>query len=217
MAIRVLIADAQLLFADALGQTLAREEGLEVLEEHPTRGIPAIEAVLALRPDVALLDYWMNDTHGDAATRLILTSHPAQKVMLLSWFHGPLQIAAALDAGAVGFLPKSLTVAQVADGIRRAHAGECPVYGAELEQLARSIEERSRVQEERQERLFTLTPRELGVLCALNRGDPLCAVASDLNISQATVRNHIHSILVKTGTRSRMQAIALARSKGLLR
>lgn len=214
--IRVLLADAQPLFSEALAIALGACPDLEVLDERPTSGREAVEAAVSLLPDVAALDCWMWDVDGIALTRRIRCEVPEVKVVLLSWFHGARDIRGALEAGAAAFLPKSLTVAEVASAIRRVHAGESPVYAEELERLAKTIRRRDERAAAVWRRFAELTPREMDVLQLLSFGRHPEEIACELLISKATVRTHIHNILRKTGTRSQVECLALVRTYGLI-
>lgn len=216
MAITVLVADPHLLVADALGRALATFPDIDVLARHPINGVDALEAIHRERPDVALLDYWMPDFQAPSAVTAIHQRCPGQKVILLSWFHGPDQIRAALDAGATGFLPKSVTVDVVVEAIRRAQGGESPVFLDELLRLIDTLGRKCTEQEVRLDRLLRLTPREVAVLKRLAEGGVPRDIAQDLGIAAGTLRTHIHSILRKTETRSQLDAVAMARLEGLV-
>lgn len=215
-ATRVLVADAQYLFADALATALDACADVDPLPHRPTNAVEAIAAVTTARPGVALVDYWLPDMEGPAATRSILARVPQTRVLLLSWFHGPPQIEAGLAAGAVGFLPKSLAVAQVAEGVRRAAGGEHPVFGEELAAVAAAIAERGRYVELNARRFAALSPRELEVLRLLGGGLTADDIAQRLDIAEPTVRTHVHKILAKTDARSQLEAVAMARDVGIL-
>lgn len=207
----VLIADTQPLFAEALGCALDDEEDLKVIAEFPDRGLAAVDAVRRHRPDVVVYDHWMLEIDGPTATRAIQCFAPATKVLVASWYHGTPHIQAALAAGAVGFLPKSLSVAQVADAVRRAGADEPLVFAEQLAGLVDGIEARYDASVARSERLDSLSRREIEVLRALAEGRTLSAVAQQLSISVGTAKNHVCSILAKTGARSQTEAVAIAR------
>lgn len=207
----VLIADAQALFAQALGVALGAYDRLQVVGERPVCGPTAIAAVCRHRPDVVVYDYWMLGLDGPTAIREILAAAPGTKVLVTSWFHSSAHIRAALDAGAAGFLPKSLGLASVAEALRRVGAGEPLVFAEQLAGLVENLENRWDRAVRRAEKLASLTPRESEVLQALAEGTPAPELAQQLSISVGTLRNHIHHILAKTGTRSKAEAIDLAR------
>ncbi|MFN2606561.1 MAG: LuxR C-terminal-related transcriptional regulator [Acidimicrobiales bacterium] len=209
--ITVLVADAQRLFADALITALSRQPDLRPSAECPTTGPATIQLLGRLRPDVALVDYWMPAMEGPAVTRAAASSSPRTKVLLLSWLHGPIQIREALASGAAGFLPKSIGLDELEAAIRRAHQGEPLVYGPQLAKLAGDIEARYQDASEQTGRLDTLSPREVEVLQLLGDGRTPHEIAEALFISQGTVKNHIHRILRKTGAQSQLEAVAMAR------
>lgn len=212
----VLVADGQRLFAEALGLALGRRSELEVLGVYPATGGDAVDTAMDHRADVVLLDYWIPGMNGPAATRALLTWSPGVKVLLLSWYHGPNQVQEGLLAGAAGFLPKSITFDQLVDGILRAHAGEPLVYAKELARLVDAIEKRAEEAEERAKRLMTLTQREVEILQHLCQGRPAKQVAGELHIAVGTLKNHVHKILAKTGARTQLEAINMARYEGLI-
>lgn len=187
------------------------------LRDRPDRAFETIEAATACKPDVVLLDYWMEDMEGAAATRLILKRAPIRKVILLSWFHGTNEIDKALTAGASGFFPKSLPLERLVDGVRRAHGGESPVLLDELENLFRTISRRASHAEALWRRVESLSNREVAVLTLLSTDRSVAEIAQELTLSPHTIKVHIRNILHKTGAASRREAIALARACGLIR
>lgn len=212
----MLIADAQVLFSDALAIALGCCEGLEILPDLPTEGRKAVAMAIADKPDIILVDYWMPEMDGPAVARTLAVQATETKVMHLSWFHGPIQIQESLASGAVGFLPKSVRVSLVAEAIVRAQAGESPVFEEQLQGLARTIATRQQYLADMQTRLASLTPRQLEILRLVGAGLMVTDVAKRLGLREGTVRTHIHNILDKTGARSQLEAVALARDEGLI-
>lgn len=213
---RVLVADTQPLFGEALGTALDQESDIQVVPLYPTRGRAALEEIERHRPDVVIYDHWMLEVDGPTATRALASSVPDTKVLALSWYHGPLQIRAALGAGAAGFLPKSLRLDQVTEAVHRAAAGDPLVFGEELARLIEGIDQRYESGSEFWERFSSLSPRELEVLRALADATPTAQVAEALGISVGTLKNHIHHILAKTATSTQLEVIGLARQLGLV-
>lgn len=214
--IKILIADSQPLFAEALAGVLGRERDLIAFEEYPASGREAIDGVYRLEPDVALIDYWIPGMEGPAVTNAITREAPGVKVIMLSWFYGVREIKRSLEAGAIGFIPKNVSVRQVAAAIRDAQAGSSIVYPEQIAKMMERLDLGDRVATQVWERLRELTPRELEILELLAHGDPVKVLADRLSISVHTLRTHIHRILEKTGTRSQMEAVATARRYGLI-
>ncbi|MGH9121127.1 MAG: LuxR C-terminal-related transcriptional regulator [Acidimicrobiales bacterium] len=214
---RVLIADPQLLFADALALSLAAlDPEISPLDERPSTGVDAIDMVIQQRPDVTILDYWMPGSHAPSAIQAINGWVPGHPVLVLSAVTGPDQIRAALDAGAAGFMPKSIPVSLLAEGVRRAAAGERPVFPDRLRRMLTELSRRCLEADIRVEKLLSLTPRELVVLKELSDGSGVQEVADRLSIRAGTVRQHIHGILRKTGAHSLLEAVAIARHEHLI-
>lgn len=214
--VSVLVADGQRLFVDALILALALEPDLELVAAQPTTGEAAIEAVAEHRPDIVLLDYFIIGIGGTEAARIMSTLSPAPRVLLLSWISGPDHVQKALAAGAVGFLPKSLTVDQIAEAVRRAHRGDPLVYGDQVAAMVDGVVRRSEEAEERWAKLKSLTDREIEVLERLGQGQTRKQIAQELHIAVGTVKNHVHSILSKTGAKTQLEVVLMARHERLI-
>lgn len=213
--VRVLVADAQFLFADALATCLGDVLILDVCTRRPTAGIDLLEAVDHAQPSVVLVDYWLSEFEGPVATALLLARHPTIKVIVLAWFHGPAQVQAALDAGAVGFLPKSVKLGQVVAAVLRADSGERPVFAEQLTELESLVAQPQYPAEMVRSGLASLTVQELRVLRLLAAGLTVDDVAERLDIVTGTVRSHVHNVLAKTDSRSQLEAVSTARAYGL--
>lgn len=192
--IRVLIADAQLLMADSLAAGLCWQPDFEILNFRPTSGKEVVETAEGCRPDVVLVDYWMPDMEGPAATRMLVAGNPPPRVLVLSWFYGPRQVWEALDAGACGFLPKSLPLEKVVSAIEQAYAGVCPVFASQTEEMVGRISRGNEKAAEVWTKLLTLSHREVDILRLLNDGLHVGEIAQALKISQSTVRTHLNHI-----------------------
>lgn len=206
-----------MLVAEAVAGYLERYGDLKPLEEKPTSADQAIRTAFWKRPDVVLLDYWMPDMEGPAAAATIIRKRPKTKVILISWFHGQNEIGRAFQSGASAFLPKSVGMEDVATAIRRAHLGESPVFGRELEEVIGRLTEKDRQVGQYLDILATLSPREAEVLRLLCFGNSNENVANKLVISPGTVKDHIHNLLRKTGQAQVRQVVAMARFCGWIR
>lgn len=216
MNIAVLIADAQNLFSGALAGALERRFHIAVLGHRPTSWPEAIQAVISLKPDVAILDYWMEGADPSEALQEIARQVPECKVLSVSGMLSHQQLNSVLAAGAVGCLPKSAPLEYVAGAIRRAYRGESPVYPEEMVRFVSGLDKRHEVAVEMRRRLQSLTPRQLQVLTALSSGLRVKELADQLSVSPETIKRHVKAILRKTGTRSQTEVVTVARDCGFM-
>ena len=200
--IRVLLADDQALVRGALATLLGLEPDLEVVGE-TGRGDEVVEVARRTRPDVALLDVEMPGGDGIAATVALRAALPACRVLVVTTFGRPGYLRRALEAGASGFLVKDTPARQLADAVRRVHAGLRVVDPAlAAESLVTGA--------------TPLTDRETQVLRAARDGGTVADVAAALHLSEGTVRNHLSAAIGKTGARTRAEAVRLAEGAGWL-
>jgi two-component system response regulator DesR len=202
MTIRLLLADDQALVRGALSALLGLEPDLEVVAEVGS-GDLVVAAALEHRPDVALLDVEMPGIDGIDATALLREAAPAVRVLIVTTFGRPGYLRRALQAGASGFVVKDTPAAQLADAVRRVHAGlrvVDPVLATDSLVAGES----------------PLTPRETDVLRAARDGSPVAAIAQRLFLSEGTVRNHLSSAIGKTGAANRAEAVLTADGNGWL-
>jgi two-component system response regulator DesR len=204
--IRVLIADDQDLVRGALAALLGTEPDITVVAQAGS-GDGVRDAVLEHRVDVALLDIEMPGMNGiDAAAQVsdaVAAGETTCRTVIVTTFGRPGYLRRALDAGVSGFVVKDTPPDQLAEAVRRVHAGLRVVDPALAE-----------------ESLFTpaspLTAREVEVCRAAEPGGPVRAVAARLHLSPGTVRNHLSSVIGKTGTTNRYAAVQAARDNGWL-
>ncbi len=200
--IRILLADDQALVRGALSALLGLETDIEVVAE-VGRGDQVLEAVLEHRPDVALIDVEMPGMDGIATAALLHQESPATRVLIVTTFGRPGFLHRAMKAGAMGFVVKDTPAAQLADAVRRVHAG--------LRVVDPSLATDSLVAGE-----SPLTARETEVLRAALDGSPVAAIAGRLYLSEGTVRNHLSAAIGKTGAANRAEAVLLATGNGWL-
>lgn len=200
-SIRLLVADDQALVRGALAALLDLEPDLEVVAE-VARGDEVAAAVAKHRPDVCLLDIEMPGIDGIEACRVVVATSEA-RVLMVTTFGRPGYLRRALDAGASGFVVKDTPAAQLADAVRRVHAGLRVVDPTlATESLLGGTS--------------PLTEREVDVLRLALSGAPVAGIASGLHLSEGTVRNHLSAAIGKTGTRTRVEAAQAARDNGWL-
>ncbi|MEX0660091.1 MAG: response regulator transcription factor [Egibacteraceae bacterium] len=212
----VLVADAQLLFADALALALGRAPALRLDPHLPTTGLEALRVIGAARPDIALVDYALPGMHGPALAASLGVHAPATKVVHLAWFCGPADVERSLAAGAAGFLCKRLRVGAVVDAIVRVHAGQRPVLTGRSATLPHTSPPRPGAsRSSATEQLATLTPRQAQTLHLVATGLTASEISDQLGITEGTVRSHIHHLLARLGARTQHEAVDLAREAGM--
>ncbi|MFE3101282.1 response regulator transcription factor [Nocardia tengchongensis] len=200
--IKLLLADDQALVRGALAALLSLEPDLDVVAE-VGRGDEVLAAVERTAPDVALLDVEMPGLDGISAAALLHAAHPGVRILMVTTFGRPGYLRRAIDAGASGFVVKDTPARELADAVRRVHMGLRVVDPAlATETLTAGTS--------------PLTAREREVLAAAADGATAGAIAKLLHLSEGTVRNHLSSVIGKTGTRTRAEAVRAAERLGWL-
>lgn len=209
----MLVADAQRLFAESLAVALRGQPGLHPLPDAVTTASEAVELAVRLRPDVVLIDYWIGGRlDGAQVAAAVRQEAPATEILVLSGLPGPSQVQAALAAGAAGFLPKSIGLADLAEAVHRARRGDSPVFVEQLWRMVQTINDNAELTEKVDAGLASLSDRELEVVRLLPEGRPARELAAELFISEGTLRNHLHSILRKTGAANQQELLRLLRN-----
>jgi len=200
--IRLVLADDQALVRGALAALLNLESDLEVVAE-VGRGDEVLEACRSTSADVAVLDVEMPGLDGIDATTQLKRLLPNTHVLIVTTFGRPGYLRKALQSGADGFLVKDTPAKQLADAVRRVHAGlrvVDPALAADSLATGHS----------------PLTSRETDVLRAAVGGDTVASIAERLVLSEGTVRNHLSSAIGKTGASTRAEAARIATEYGWL-
>ena len=200
--IRLLLADDQALVRGALAALLSLEPDLTVVAE-VSRGDEVVPEALRAGPDVALLDVEMPGLDGVAATAALRAALPSCRVLVVTTFGRPGYLRRAMEAGANGFVVKDTPARQLADAVRRVHAGlrvVDPTLAAETLATGPS----------------PLTDRETEVLRTARGGGTVADLAATLHLSEGTVRNHLSAAIGKTGARNRADAVRVAEENGWL-
>jgi DNA-binding NarL/FixJ family response regulator len=214
--VRVLLADDQALFREALATLLSVRPEIEVVGEAGD-GDAAVRQAAALRPDVVLMDLHMPVLDGIAATRRLRVEQPGTRVLALTTFDDDEDVFAALRAGAVGYLLKDVTADRLVEALLAAARGESvlqPSVAARV--VARFAELPDDAPPRPQPLVVPLSDRELAVLRLLADGGSNREIAAALFLAEGTVKNHVTNVLAKLGARDRTQAALRGRALGLV-
>lgn len=214
-SIRVLVVDDHDLFRAGMASLLSDEPGIEVVAQ-ASGGRMGVRLAAELRPDVVLMDMRMPDLPGSEATRQIVHQRPETRVLALTVASAETDVAAALQAGACGFLAKDTAIDSVVIAIRTAAAGAAWLSP----KAARVVLQRMRASGSQTRRdlgrIDQLSPREREVLSLIASGKENSEIATELNISPRTAKNHVSNILTKLDLPSRLQAAVYAVRQGAI-
>ncbi|GAA5226650.1 response regulator [Paeniglutamicibacter antarcticus] len=220
-AIRVLVCDDQALIRSSLEMILGTDDALEVVGA-VADGQAALDAALALGPDVVLMDIQMPVLDGVEATRVI-TAETNAKVVVLTTFDRDDYLFAAIDAGACGFLLKNTEPEMIIQAVHAAAGGQAllsPEVTLRIIQRGTSTVSagppKDALDPADRRVLAGLTNREREVLIKLAAGLSNAEIAGSLFVSEATVKTHLSNILAKAGLRDRVQAVVFAYRVGLI-
>jgi two-component system, NarL family, response regulator LiaR len=200
--IRILVVDDHAVLRSGLSKFLLVNKDMQLVAE-ASDGEEALQMTALHRPDVILMDLMMPGMDGIEATRLIHQKYPQVKVIALTSFSDQNLVQGALQAGAIGYLQKNVTAAELASAIRSAYAGRMSLSQEAAQSLAQSAAAPHLPGN-------TLTERELDVLRCMVEGLNNQEISEKLFISLGTVKFHISNIFQKLGIDSRVEAVKLA-------
>jgi DNA-binding NarL/FixJ family response regulator len=176
---------------------------MQLVSEAAT-GSESIQKFREHQPDVTLMDLRLPDMSGIEALSAIRAEFPEARILMLTTFEGDVEIHRSLEAGARGYLLKSMPPTELVDGIRQVYAGKKRIPPQLAAQLAEHLGEEA------------LTPREIEVLQHLAKGNRNRDIANRLFITEETVKVHIKHIMEKLGASDRTQAVAIAVRRGII-
>ena len=215
MNIRVLICDDQALVRAGFRAILGSRPEIEVVGE-AENGAEAVALAERRRPDVILMDIRMPVLDGVEATRRLVAEGSPARILVLTTFDLDEYVHAAIRAGASGFLLKDVTPAKLVEAIRIVAGGDALLAPSVTRRLLERFAATLPAGDQSSEVLGQLTARETEVLRLLAAGLSNAEIASELVVSEATVKTHISSLLRKLGLRDRVQAVILAYETGLV-
>lgn len=201
--IRILVADDHLLLRMGLESLINRQKDMRVVAEAAS-GTEVVELYKTHRPDVTLMDLRMPGLSGVEAITAIVAFDPEARVIVLTIHKGDEAVYQAVRAGARGYLIKDIATEEILAAIRTVNQGQRCIPP---EIATRMLE-----------RLWQadLTPREIDILKHVARGLGNKEIGESLDISQATVKNHVASIIAKLGAQDRTHAVTLALERNII-
>lgn len=211
--IRILIVDDHPLMREALQTALADEIDMDVIGE-ASDGREALTATQKLQPDIILMDLLMPGMDGLEAVGRLFAENPQVRVLVLTSLENEEKILAAIQAGALGYFPKSApraylleAIRKVADGIPYLPSGiALKLFNSIRGLSASAVGQRNAASE-------PITIRQEQILTLLGEGRSDAEISKTLHLSEATVRSHVHHILQRLGLETRAQAVAYAHQR----
>jgi len=204
--IKILVVDDHPMMREALKTAFEGENDLEMIGEAPD-AIKALKLLETLKPDVIMMDMLLPGMSGLEAIEKIIESDPHAKILVLSSMENEERILSAIQAGALGYFPKTAprtylleAIRKIADGIPYMPAG----ITLKLFQGLRKV----KIVLPKNDIQVTLTPRQQEILSLLSEGHSDDEISKLLHLEESTVRAHVHHILQRLGLKNRLQAVA---------
>jgi DNA-binding NarL/FixJ family response regulator len=201
--IRVFSVDDHPLLHEGIATVIRMQPDMLLVAE-ASNGREAIQRFREQRPDVTLMDLRLPDMSGIDAMIAVRTEFPEARIIILTTFAGDAEIRRALQAGARGYLLKSMPPKELAEVIRQVHAGKKRIPPEVAAHLAEHYSDE------------TLTEREIEVLQQVAAGNRNRDIAEKLFITEETVKVHIKHIMEKLGAADRTQAVAIGVRRGII-
>jgi len=201
--LRILAVDDHPLLRDGIASVIEGQPDMQLVAE-AANGREAVDLCLQHRPDVTLMDIQMPVMNGIDATIAIREAWPDARIVVLTTYKGDVQARRALQAGAAGYLLKSMLRKELVDTIRHVAAGRRSIPVEVALELAGHVDENA------------LSPREIEVLRLVAQGSSNKRIGNTLHITEDTVKAHMKAVLAKLGASDRTHAVTLALRRGII-
>ena len=203
LPIRLLTADDHPLLREGIAAIIEGQPDMELVAE-AANGHEAVEYFRTHRPDVTLMDIQMPEMNGIEATLAIRREFPEARIVMLTTYRGDVRALRAIQAGAAGYLLKSMLRKDLLDTVRAVRAGQRRIPGEIAQTLAEHVTHE------------TLSEREIDVLRLVAQGGTNKRVAARLEITEDTVKAHMKNILGKLVATDRTHAVMIALKRGII-
>ena len=201
--IRVLSVDDHALLREGIAALVGNQPDMELVAE-ACDGREAVELFRRHQPDVTLMDLQMPEMGGIDAMSAIRGEFPEARIIVLTTYTGDIQVMRAMRAGARAYLLKGLLRKELIETIRAVHAGQRRMAAEIAAEIAEHATDDA------------LTAREVDVLRLIAGGNANKEIASQLSITEETVKGYVKNILAKLGAKDRTHAVTIGLKRGVI-
>jgi len=209
--IKILIVDDHPMMREALQTAFESEDDLEMIGEAPD-AIKALKMLETIKPDIIMMDMLLPGMSGLEAIEKIIESNPQAKILVLSSMEDEERIVAAIQAGALGYFPKTAPRTYLLEAIRKVADG-IPYMPAGITLKLFQGLRKAKIIQPTNDTQISLTSRQQEILSLLSEGHSDGEIGKLLHLEESTVRAHLHHILQRLGLKNRTQAVAYAHQR----